>query len=286
MINKVIDNIKTKNLVKRYFYLIVALFVSSICYNLLLYPLKIVAGGANGISILVESIFNIPPSRFILFFSVAVLIIAVFVLGIEKSSGSVVATFIYPFFVEITSGITSIIDLNKSDAILICLFAGVISGWVSGTIYKMGFSSGGVSLINQMIYEKTKISISKVNFFINSIIVFAGGIYYGMTNVMYAVIVLYITGIVIDRVLLGISNHKIFYIITSKDDEVQDYLLKEMGHGVTKFDVVSGYLNNDDEVLMAVVPTREYFKVKEGIKEIDKNSFFVVTDSYETLNGA
>ena len=86
--------------------------------------------------------------------------------------------------------------------------------------------------------------------------------------------------------MLGISKYKVFYIITSKEEEVQEFLLKEMGHGITKFDVVSGYLNKNDQVLMAVVPTREYFKVKEVIKEIDNHSFFVVTDSYQMLNGA
>ena len=33
---------------------------------------------------------------------------------------------------------------------------------------------------------------------------------------------------------------------------------------------------------MVVVPTKEYFILKESIYEIDNDSFFVVTDSYET----
>ena len=32
---------------------------------------------------------------------------------------------------------------------------------------------------------------------------------------------------------------------------------------------------------MCVVPTRDYFKVTEAIRIIDKDAFFVVTDSYE-----
>lgn len=286
MLEKVFKKIEEKHLLMRYSYLLLALFVAAICYNLLIYPTKIVAGGTNGLSILVESSFHISPSIFILLFSVIILIISLFVLGIEKSSGAFIATFIYPLFVDLTSGITSIISVSNSDMILISLFAGIISGWASGTIYKMGFSNGGISLINQMLFEKYHISISRSSFFINMIIVILGGLYFGLENIMYAIILLYVSSIVIDRVLLGISSNKVFYIITSKEKEIEDYLLSEVGHGVTEFNIVSGYLSNKGHALMAVVPTKEYFKVSEGVKHIDSKAFFVVTDSYQMSNGA
>lgn len=37
---------------------------------------------------------------------------------------------------------------------------------------------------------------------------------------------------------------------------------------------------------MCIIPTKEYFLVKEGIHEIDQNAFFVVTDAYEVSGGA
>lgn len=283
---KLFSRIIEENLIKRYLYLLVALFIAAIGYNLLLYPAKIVAGGGNGLSIIVHSLFGITPSKFILIFSTIILIISIFVLGIEKSSGSLVATFVYPFFVDMTSGISSIMSVNESDMLLISLFAGLISGWTSGIIYKMGFSSGGISLINQMIYEKLHISISKCSFFINMIIVIIGGMYYGIENIMYAVIVLYSSSIIIDHVLLGISKNKVFYVITSKDDEVEEFLLNVIGHGITQFEVVGGYRCQNDQVIMTVVPTKDYFKVTEGIKLIDENAFFVVTDSYQMSNGS
>lgn len=286
MLNKVLKKIEQKNLLKRYAYLALALFISAICYNLLIYPAKIVAGGANGLSILIESVFNVSPSIFILIFLIVILIISLFTLGIEKSSGSIVASFIYPLFVDLTSGITTIISIDNDDMLLISLFVGIISGWVSGTIYKMGFSSGGISLICQMIFEKFHISVSKCSFLINMIIVLLGGLHFGLETIMYAVIVLYVSSVVIDKVVLGISKNKVFYIITDKKDEVKTFLLKELGHGITEFSAVTGYLNKKSVVLMTAIPTKEYFKISEGIKRIDENSFFIVTDSYQMSNGA
>ena len=286
MFSKICDRIAEKHLIQRYGYLILALFVAAICYNLLIYPAKVVAGGSNGLSILVETIFHISPSIFILVFNTTILIVALFVLGIEKSSGAFIATFIYPLFVDLTSGITSIISISNSDMILICLFIGLISGWTSGIMYKMGFSGGGISLINQMIFDKMHIAVSKSSFAINMIIVILGGMTFGFINIMYAVIVLFISSVVMDRVIIGISKNKVFYIITTKDEEVKRYILEEIGHGVTEFKVVTGYLDKQSKVLMTVIPTKDYFKTSEGIKQIDNEAFFIVTDSYQMSNGA
>lgn len=283
--NKVIDKIIYKlfeeKLLKRYCYVLLAMFISAINYNLFIYPSKIVAGGGNGLSIIVQYLFNIKPSIFILLFSTTILVIAVCTIGLQKSSGALFATFIYPLFVDMTSGITTIIDPNNNDMILICLFAGIISGFASGIVYKMGFSGGGVSLISKMLYEKLRISVSRVSFYMNLFIVLAGGIVFGFENIMYAIIFLYVDKIVVDRVILGISNNKVFYIVTNKDEEVKEFLLNKLKGHITEFEVIGGYMSQEDQVIMTVVPTRDYFKITEEIKKIDENVFFVVTDSYQ-----
>ena len=102
---------------------------------------------------------------------------------------------------------------------------------------------------------------------------------------MYAVVVLYIISILTDKVLLGISSSKAFYIVTNRVSEVRNFVLVKLGHGITIFDAVGGFSKEDQKVLFCVVPTREYFKLKEGIHAIDKEAFFVVTDAYEVFGG-
>ena len=62
--------------------------------------------------------------------------------------------------------------------------------------------------------------------------------------------------------------------------------MEKLGHGVTIFPVKGGYTNENQKMLMCVIPTREYYKLKEGISKIDEESFFVITDSYEVKGGA
>ena len=148
-------------------------------------------------------------------------------------------------------------------------------------MYKSGYSNGGFPIISQILYEKHKISIAKTNLVINTSIVLLGAVFFGWTNALYAMVFLYINSIVMDKVLLGISKNKAFYIITTKEDEIKKYIIEILNHTVTTFNVKGGFLSNKRRVLLAVVPTREYYKLTEGIKKIDNEAFFVVTDAYQ-----
>ena len=64
------------------------------------------------------------------------------------------------------------------------------------------------------------------------------------------------------------------------------FVINELSHGITEFNAKGGYNSENQTVLMSVVPTREYYKLKEGIYNIDKDAFFVVMDSYEVKGGA
>lgn len=281
----ILESIRSKKLVRRYLVLMISLFISACYFNLLQLPSQIVTGGSSGVSIILNSLLDMEPSKIVFAISIILLFVGLIFLGFEKASGAVVYTFIYPIFLELTKDIGNIITVDLTDKILISIFIGVFYGFTTGVIYKVGFSHGGFSIISEIIAKYKKIPISNISFFINLIIVIIGGVSFGWTMVMYAVIALYIYGIVLDRVLIGVSKNKALYIITSEEERMRDYIMNELKHGVTIFDVHSGFLEKKRKVLMTVIPNRDYFRLKEGINEIDMNSFFIVTDAYQVYGG-
>ena len=88
-----------------------------------------------------------------------------------------------------------------------------------------------------------------------------------------------------DRVILGVSDSKAFFIITEKDEEIKDYVLDVLGHGATIFKAKGGLNEKNQNVLMCVLPTKDYYKLKSGIHEIDNEAFFVAPDAYEVFGG-
>ena len=281
----ILEVIMKKKLIKRYILLVIALLISALLYNLLILPSEIVTGGVNGISTITKYFYGWDPSIVILVISGTLLLLGFLILGIERTSGAVIATFLYPLLVELTSPLAKMITINMNDLVVISIFIGIIGGFSSGLMNKTGFTNGGLPIISRILYHKYKISLSKSTLIINAIVILIGGVYFGYTMVMYALIALYINSFVMEKVILGVSNNKAFYIITEEYNLVKNYVMNDLKHNVTVFDIKGGFKNKDHKVILTVIPTRDYFRVTEGIKEIDNKAFFLACDAYEVEGG-
>lgn len=276
---------KIKINLKRYIQMIVGVTLLALSYNLFILPNNFVSGGVSGLAIVIKKVFGIQPSVFILVTSVILLVISYFLLGKKKTAGSIVGSILYPIMIELTSNIRFYLNFQNSQLLLYALFGGVLSGIGLGLVYKAGFSTGGTDITAQIIHKYLKVSMGKSIVVCDGMILIIGTFIFGINNFMYALIVLYLISVITDKVLLGISDSKAFYIVTSKEKEVKDFILNSLNHGVTIFKAKGGHRNKEKKVLFCVIPTNEYFKLKEGIALIDGEAFFVVTDAYEVYGG-
>ena len=161
------------------------------------------------------------------------------------------------------------------------LYAGVLSGITDGMIYITGLNTGGFGVASKILAEKFKISTSSVSAIINFIIVGIGTFQFGLVMLFYAVIYLYISKVISERVFLGISKNKMVCIVTAKYEKISSYLIEEMHHDSTVYEMVNDISKKNQKMVMTMIPTREYFLLKEGVLAIDKKSFIFVCDSYE-----
>ena len=280
-----LEKIESKKKIYRIILMTISIILSAILYNTFLLPLSLVTGGTPGIATITHYIYDINPALMLFLLSLACTILSFMYLGVRRTTGTIVASITYPLLVQLTSNLNGLINPEEIDILLMVLLAGILSGVANGLMYKSGYSNGGFPIVSQILYEKPNISISKSSLVINVTIVLIGAYFFGITNALYAIIFLYINNLVLDKVLLGISNNKAFYIITEEDEKVKEYIINTLHHNVTTFEVKGGYLDKKRQVILTVIPTREYYKATSSIKKIDKDAFFVATDSY-TVEGA
>jgi len=284
-VDGIIETVKKKNLGKRYLMLILGCLIVAFAFNLFFLRYNIVCFGISGLSIVFDK-YGVNPSMFIMTANIVLLIIAYFILGFDSAKNQLVGALIYPVFIELTKFITDKIDLGNTEMVVIALLGGVFAGVGYGLIYKSNFSTGGTDVIIEIICKYLKLSMGTAGLIVNSIIIAFGKIAFSWSTVLYGILVSYLISMFTDKVLLGISRCKAFYIVVNKEleFEVKEYLLSIDGVGTTVIDAEGGYSEKNQTLLLAVVPTRSYFVVKDGLREIDKNIFFLVCDSYEVSN--
>lgn len=284
MKNSILYQALKKHRIRRYLQMVFGIFLAAIAFNLFILPNQVVFGGVSGISIIVNEFYPISPSIFIFVSSMVLLLLSFLLLDKEKSMRSVVGSFLFPLFVQLTSKIDLLIKVD-TEPLLMMLFGGVIYGFGVGLVFKAGFTTGGTDILNQIMEKYMKISLGNSMLIIDGAIVLLGAFVFGFDKFMYGILTIYLISFLTDKVLLGISDSKAFYIISSKPNEICDYVIQELNHSVTILDAKGGYSNQKNPVLFAVVPTKEYFKFKEGISFIDPNAFFSVVDAYEVMGG-
>lgn len=278
---KEVEKKKKNNLFDIAILLLGATFVA-LAFNLFLLPNHVVVG-FSGLSVIANNLWGLKPSTF-LFISYAIILVLSFIfLGKDTTKNSIIGSIIYPILVELTSYVTPYININVVEIIVLIVCGALLSGFGSGLVYKVNYSTGGSDVVNQLLSKLLKRPIGTCMLITNGVIISLGFINFGLQTFIYSLIVVYIQSVVIDKVMIGISNSKTFQIITEQETEVKKFLLSKLSHGVTILDARGGYTGNVVKMIMCIVPTKEYMTVKENILNIDPKALLMVSDVYEVV---
>ena len=279
-----IKDIYRKDRFVRFANFLLGITIMSLAFNILLRPNGLVSG-LSGTSIIMERLFGFYPPVFILLVNIVLVIISLITLGFNKTKNSAIGAILYPLMIAGTGPIVDYVNLGTVEPIVLTVCGAALVGLGMGLVFKAGYTTGGTDIIDQIIHKYIKISMGTSVLIVNGLISIFTLFALGFSNFIYSIIFIYIVSLITDRVLLGISKSKSIYIITDNETAVKKFILNNLSHGVTVLDGRGGYTGNNQKVIMCIIPTREYFILKEGIKECDENAFVLATDAYEVLGG-
>ena len=274
-----------KVLIKNYFMFIVAAFLYALGFNLFYSPYNVVISGTTGLSLVFREWIGISPSTFVAIVSVFLLLVSFIYMGFDTTFKNIIGTLIYPTFLALTENLVAMLNINLSSMLLVVIYGGITIGVATGLMMRSGFTIGGFNILYQFFNKYFNISYGKSLLFINLSILLLGTYVFGLTNALYAVIALCISSYITDHVIIGVSRAKTFYLVTDKENEVKELVINKLSHTVTEISAKGGYTNKNKKLLMTVIPTKEYFILKEAVQTLDNDAFFLITDTYEVSSG-
>ena len=285
--NKIVEKVNSKNLVLRLVISTIGAFLLAINYNLFLEPNNLVIGGLTGLSIVCKEVFSWNPTIFIYVVTSLLIFISLFLLEKKDIVIGIYVGLIYPFFITLTGPLCDILAkyVQFSDKILIALASAILYGFACGIVYKCGFNTGGLDFLIKIVCKYGKISEGKSTFVTCILIVLAGAVVFDVNNVAYSAIILYLSSMIIDKIIIGISSAKLFYIYTKEIDKVKEFIMNELNTGVTILDAEGGYNKKKKKLIMCAVDSKDYYLLKEAILMIDEHAFIIIDDCYEVSGG-
>lgn len=281
-VNGFLYDLHKKHFLKNLLLFLFGVFISAFAFNLFYQRYNIVVSGTTGLAVLLDNFIPIDVSIIILVLNLICLMIGLIFFGWEYAAKMLAITFIYPLFVKVALPITNLIDLEDTSLFLIMVISGAMVGYANGLIRNSGYNPGGFYSLYDLMNKYLHVSIGTANNIINITLICLGGFFFGMDMVMYAIISLLVASYVVDRVTIGVSDNKVFYIITERPLDVKEYVNDKLNYDITVVNARGGYTNKKKKMLMSVVPTIEYVKLKEIVSEIDDKAFFLIVDAYES----
>jgi uncharacterized membrane-anchored protein YitT (DUF2179 family) len=219
----------------------------------------------------------------VLIFNVLLSLLSLIVLGKKYFLKTIIGTLLYPMYLFIAEIIYNNINLELIDPFLSVIIGSSLVGFGVGLVVKNGYNSGGVDILQAILFKKFNIPYSKSLIFIDGVIVFLGMIFINFQNGMYGLVNVLVSGMVMDNIIFGGYNKRAMFIVTNKEEEIKKYILNNLQRGLTNIFIEKGYSNKNQKMLLCVLSSKEYFNMRILIKNIDPDAFVFVLKSSEVM---
>ena len=255
--------------------------IIALTINFLLYQFGFITFGTIGIGMVFENFINIPSSIIVLIINMVVILIS-FLINEKNSYKYLLPSLLVPIFMFATSYIEYTIELPET--ILAMVVSIVLLGFGYTLIYQSGYKAGTVLLLEEDLGDITKIHTQLYSTIVDILIIFIFLTMHSLQFALYSMFLMVGVRLIVNRARYNINDSKMFYVITSKEKEVKDYIIRTLGYELTELDVKGGFTKQKKSIILSVISAKDYYKLKTGIIKIDEKAFVAITDTYDVVN--
>lgn len=268
----------------RIFNIVLGCIIISFGLNYFVLPNQLVIIGSDGLACLFSYIFtsNVYINMFIL--NVIILLFSLIFIDKQTIKLYIVPAVLIPIISYLTSFISKSYPIQLPEMMVSILVASFLIGIGYSFIFKAGYKASVIFIVEDIFSSLTNIHSKSYSFVIDIFNVILTVIFISLNIGLYSLIMIIIIRYLITKAEFGINDYKMFYVITDKEKEVRDYIVNDLHYKLTTLDVTGGYSKKSSKILLSVISSNDYYRLKEGIKLIDNHAFIAIVDTYDCIN--
>ena len=281
------EKAKLSKEIKRYAFMVLGCLSYALSLEAFLIPNNIVGGGVSGAASLIHILSGLPTGLFIAIINIPILIFGFKTMGWKFILRCFITTACLSLATEFWNLILPdnevLLEYITSDGVLASLYGGILQGIGIGLFIKFETSSGGTELLGRLTHLLLPFGTiaTHVALFDGLVVVLGAFCLNSLENILYALILIFVSAKVSDLVVMGIAKAKLCYIITNKAEEISDYLVSHSPRGVTFIQGKGMYTKTERGILMTCVKNNQITPLKTMVKALDEDAFVIVTEANE-----
>lgn len=274
-----------------YILIVLGALIQAVSLRIFFVPAELASGGVSGIAQLINFYTEWPIGLMVLVGNVPLFLLGWRFLGGRRFAlRTAVAIVTYSLLTDLLLKIPLfmyytdiLIEDLKGDIFLNSLYGAIISGVGYGLVYRARGTSGGSDILARILNKWRGISMTQSYLMVDTLVILSAGFIFGWKQALYAMITLYVSGLVAETVLEGGGTVRTAMIVTNKPEDVTSRVMDELERGVTYLEGRGGYTGSSRPVLYCVVSRAEVATLKTIVHEIDPEAFMVIGVAHEAL---
>jgi len=246
-------------------------------------PHGFVGGGFYGLAMLIEYATNsIGIAAWYAIFSIPVLLTGWYFLSrrfmlytIYCLALATVATQLFTTFIVFDAGIT--------DKTLAAIATGALCGMGSGIALRSLGSDGGLNVISLILNQKYNFNVGTVSIAFNFLLFLAALPVIKVDNVLYSMLIAYITGSLTNYFLSMFNQRKLVFIISDQYQNIAQSIMRNLGRGCTVLHGQGSFTRQEREILLTVVDNIQLKRLEELVFTEDPDAFVIIDSTYLVL---
>ena len=243
-------------------------------------PNDLLTGGATGLALILHKLFSVDTALTVFLINLLLMAAGAIFVGKEFLIYTALGSMIYPLWLKVFD-LLHITMPQVDDVMVRIVCAGVLIGVGIGFVIKGGGSTGGSDELAVILNKLFSWPVTTVITAFDMGVLCIAFLFSNMQSVIYSIIALLIEMFIMNRMLLSGKSQVQLFIITRKPREVRQMLLERANAGVTLVKIETGYLGEESQALLCVIPTRKLHKTQEWVHDIDERAFLTISEIKE-----
>lgn len=250
-----------------------------------LLPNHFLDGGAMGVSLLINKMYNIELSYLIVLVNLPFILLGAKQISWEFAIKSVLAIVALSLLVHVLQ-----FEPVTSDKLLISLFGGFFLGAGIGLTIRGGAVIDGTEVLAISISRKTSLTVGDFITLFNAGLFGIAVFLTGIETAMYSMLTYLAASKTVDFLIHGIEEYIGVIIVSQQNTIIKEHITHQLGRGVTVFNSESGYgkqgaVAGENKVLFCVVTRLEVSALLREIEQLDPQAFVVQHSVKDTRGG-
>jgi uncharacterized membrane-anchored protein YitT (DUF2179 family) len=256
-------------------------------------PANLASGGVSGISQLINHFTGWPIGMMVFIGNVPLFLLGWrFLGGRQFALRTAFAVVTYSLFADLLLGTflfapngaaTELIHQLDGDIFLNTLYGAIVSGIGYGLVYRARGTSGGSDILARILNHYRSTPITQSYLIVDTAVILGAGFVFGWKAALYAMIALYVSGLVAETTLEGGGTVRTAIIVTREPEMISSHILDELERGVTVLEGTGAYTGIERPVLYCVISRAEVATLKAIVHEADPHAFMVIGVAHEAL---